>query len=258
MRHGAFIGLAIAGLVLPASAATAQNTELKPATSFLSEDLRARQKDETANPGMLWVSEGEELWKKADGTDGKSCASCHGDAKVAMKGVAARYPAIDAQTGKLFNIELRIDNCRTKHQQADSFPYESEELLALTAYVTRQSLGMPRNVAIGGAAETYYETGRRLFHLRQGQINLACAQCHEANVGRHLRSDIVSSAVTAGYPVYRLEWQSLGSLQRRLRACALGVRAVQFPYGSYELLSLELFLAKRSEGMPLEAPAIRK
>jgi L-cysteine S-thiosulfotransferase len=220
--------------------------------------LQKRQADETANPGMLWVAEGEELWNKSAGAAGKACASCHGDAKTSMKGVAARYPSVDQGSGKLLNIELRINNCRTRHQSAPAFSYESDEMLALTAYVARQSAGMPLSVRTDGPAAPYYEKGRGLFYLRQGQINLSCAQCHEDSLGRHLRSDIISSAIPSGYPVYRLEWQTLGSLHRRLRACSLGVRAIQFPYGSDEYVSLELFIAKRAEGFAVEAPAIRK
>jgi L-cysteine S-thiosulfotransferase len=244
--------------VLAAVPAIAADDGLRSATSFLSDDLKKRQADETTNPGMLWVAEGEELWSKAEGSARKSCADCHGDAKASMKSAATHYPAADPATGKLLNLELRINECRTRHQAALAFPYESEEMLALTSYVARQSLGMPIKVRIDGAAAQYYEKGRALFYLRQGQINLSCAQCHEENLGRRLRGDIISSAIPAGYPVYRLEWQMLGSLHRRLRACALGVRAVLFPYGSEELVSLELYLAKRAEGFLLEPPAIRK
>ena len=45
-----------------------------------------------------------------------------------------------------------------------------------------------------------------------------------------------------GYPIYRLEWQGLGSLQRRLRNCMSGVRAEPFAYGAIELVELELYL----------------
>ncbi|MGA7324199.1 MAG: sulfur oxidation c-type cytochrome SoxA [Rhodomicrobium sp.] len=244
--------------LLPGAIVQAAGIDLKSASTFLSEDLKEREADETANPGMLWVTEGEELWNRIEGDAGKSCASCHGNAKASMKGVAARYPAIDPASGKLLNLELRINACREKAVRAEAFPYESEELLALTAYITRQSLGMPIEVRTDGPAAHYYEKGRELFYLRQGQINLSCAQCHEDNVGRHLRGDVISSAIPAGYPAYRIEWQTLGSLHRRVRACSLGVRAIQFRYGSEEYLSLELYLAKRAEGFQIEAPAIRK
>jgi sulfur-oxidizing protein SoxA len=248
-----------AGLsALAFASAGAEESSIRSATSFLSPALRAQQADETANPGMLWVSEGETLWNKPEGKSGKSCASCHGDAQSSMKGVAARYPRVEPKSGNLLNLELQINKCRTGAQGASALAYESEELLALTAFVARQSLGMPVKVSIDGPAAPYYAKGEALFHLRQGQINLSCAQCHADNMGQHLRGDIISSGVGTGYPVYRLEWQTVGSLHRRLRACSLGVRAIQFPYGSEEYLALELYLAKRAEGLPIETPAIRK
>ena len=60
-----------------------------------------------------------------------------------------------------------------------------------------------------------------------------------------------------GYPVYRLEWQSVGSLQRRLRNCLIGMRAEPFAYGAPEYVELELYLMKRAQGMRFEAPGVR-
>jgi len=36
---------------------------------------------------------------------------------------------------------------------------------------------------------------------------------------------VIPQAHPTGYPLYRLEWQAVGSLQRRLRNCMIGVRA---------------------------------
>lgn len=238
--------------------ALAQAEPLPSGTSFLGDDLKARQADEAANPGMLWVDEGARLWETAQGPAGKACASCHGAAEDSMRGVAARYPAVDARSGDLLNLEGRINRCRVRHQGAEPYPYESDALLGLTAFVARQSLGMPMQVETGGAAAPFYEAGKAFFHRRQGQLNLSCAQCHDDNAGRPLRGDTISYGLGNGYPAYRLEWQSLGSLQRRLRSCSFGVRAVQFGYGSPEYLSLELYLAKRAEGVAVETPAIRR
>ena len=60
-----------------------------------------------------------------------------------------------------------------------------------------------------------------------------------------------------GYPIYRLEWESLGSLQRRLRNCLVGMRAETPEYGAPELVDLELFLLWRARGMQIETPAVR-
>lgn len=238
-------------------AAGARAEPLPSGTSFLSDRLKAQQADEAANPGMLWVGEGETLWRTAAGTSDRSCASCHGPAE-SMTGVAARYPAVDDATGELLNLEGRINRCRTVHQGAEPLAYESDALLSLTAFVARQSLGLPVSVASDGAAAPYYRAGEALFHRRQGQLNLSCANCHVDHAGRALRGDTISHGLGNGYPAYRLEWQSLGSLHRRLRSCSFGVRAVQFAPGSPEYLSLELYLAKRAEGVAIETPAIRK
>jgi L-cysteine S-thiosulfotransferase len=232
--------------------------KLKSGTHFLSPELKALQGDEFANPGMLWVGEGGRVWKQVEGREGKSCASCHGDAAVGMKGVAARYPAVDPTTGDLLNLELRINSCRVRKMSAAPFVYESEPMLSLTAYLTYLSRGEPRKVETTGPAEAYYKRGKASFHTQQGQLNLSCAQCHVDLAERQLRGDVISHGLTQGYPIYRLEWQSLGSLHRRLRSCSYGVRAEQADFGSPEYLALELYLAKRGEGMPLESPAIRK
>ncbi|MGI9520048.1 MAG: sulfur oxidation c-type cytochrome SoxA [Hyphomicrobiaceae bacterium] len=231
---------------------------LPSGTTFLSDDLKARQADEAANPGMLWVDAGAQLWLRPEGHVGKSCASCHGDAASSMRGVAARYPLVDPANGTLLNLEGRINDCRAARMQAQSLPYESDELLALTSFVARQSNGLPINVKINGLAEPFFRRGETFFNRRQGQLDLSCAECHEQNAGRPLRGDTISHALPVGYPVYRLEWQSLGSLHRRLRSCSQGVRAIQHSSGSQPYLELELFLAARARGVLIETPAIRR
>ena len=215
------------------------------------------QDDDTANPGMLWVLEGGTLWEKKTGVAGRACADCHGDPRASMKGVAARYPAFDAGKGRPVGLEQRINVCRTDRQQAPPLAYESRELLALTAFVVRQSRGLPIDVAIDARMQPFLDAGRATFHRRQGQLNLACAQCHDDNWGRQLAGNVIPQAHPTGYPLYRLEWQSLGSLQRRLRNCLVGIRAEPYDYGAPELVDLELYLMWRARGMTMDAPAVR-
>lgn len=257
-RIGSILGGLLIGIFALPVAGAGEDRPIRPGTYYMSETLNKLQNDDVANPGMLWVSEGEELWEKPAGPEQKSCASCHQKAEETMRGVAARYPAVAEETGQLFNLERRINHCRTEHQKAEPLEYESDHLLALTAFVAHQSRGMPMSVRIDDAAAQYFEAGRKRFHMKLGQLNLSCAQCHDDNAGRSLRGDTISHGLGNGYPAYRLEWQTLGSLQRRLRACFFGVRAVQFDYGSPEYLSLELYLAKRAEGLAVETPAVRK
>jgi sulfur-oxidizing protein SoxA len=229
----------------------------KPGRDFQSPATRALEADDGANPGMLWVEQGALLWQQVEGKGDKSCASCHG-AVTSMAGVASHYPKFDPTTGKFLNLELRINQCRTERQHAPPLAYESNELLALTALLTRQSRGLARIVIIGGAVKPLFEAGRRLFMTRQGQLNLACSQCHDENWGKRLRGDIISQGQTDGWPAYRLEWQTLGSLHRRLRACNLGVRAQVLDFGAPEYLALELYLAWRGAQLAIESPGVRR
>jgi sulfur-oxidizing protein SoxA len=175
-----------------------------------------------------------------------------------MRGVAARYPKIDPASGKLLNLESRINLCRAERMGAEALRHESEELLALTAYLARQSHGVPIEVDIGGPARAHFESGRAFYYRRHGQLNLSCAHCHEANWGRRLFAETVTQGHPNAWPAYRMEWQTLGSLERRLRACLSGIRAEMLPYGSPEYRDLELFLTWRAQGLPVEAPGVRR
>jgi len=223
----------------------------------MSRETKAMQDDDTANPGMLWVLDGEALWKKKEGAAAKACSDCHGEAPASMKGVAARYPAFDFQKKRPLSIEQRVNACRTERQQAAPLAFESKDLLALTAYVARQSRGMPIQIAVDEKTGPFIETGREIFERRQGQLNLGCKQCHDDNAGKKLAGSVIPQAHPTGYPIYRLEWQGLGSLERRLRNCMIGMRAEPYAYGSPEFVDLELYLMWRARGMKLETPAVR-
>jgi len=250
--------LAATGIVIrPLIATEIPEAGRKSGYTFMSPETRAMQDDETSNPGMLWVLDGEKLWKQKPGSAGKACADCHGDASSTMKSVAARYPAWDKSVGRPVNLEQRINLCRVRHQQADPLPYEKHDLLALTAFVAEQSHGMSISPDPAPELEPFLARGRDLFLHRQGQLNLGCTNCHDDNWDKHLAGSAVTQAMANGYPMYRLEWQTLGSLERRLRNCINGMRAQNFDFGAPELVELELYLMSRARGMPIETPAVR-
>jgi len=250
---------ALGGLALTAAALAGEipRAERRSGYEFMSRETRAMQDDDTANPGMLWVLDGEALWKGKSGAAGRACADCHGDARASMKGVAARHPSFDAARSRPITLEQRINACRVDRQQAPALAHESRELLALTAYVARQSRGTPIEIADDARTRPFLEAGRATWERRQGQLNLSCAQCHDDLWGRQLAGNVIPQAHPTGYPLYRLEWQGLGSLERRLRNCLTGIRAESYAYGAPELVDLELYLMYRARGMPLEAPAVR-
>jgi len=256
IRHMPVAALLAAAFALPALAAEIAPAERKSDYEFMGPQTRAMQDDDTANPGMLGVLDGEALWNARVGATGKSCADCHGDARESMKGVAARYPAFDPALGRPIDLEERINQSRVEQQKAAPFRFESNELLGLTAYIALQSRGIPIDVS-DERLKPFIEAGREIFNRRQGQLNLSCAQCHNDNWGQKLAGAPIPQGHPNGYPVYRLEWQSLGSLQRRLRNCLSGLRAELYPFGSSENVDLELYLMSRAQGLKIEAPAVR-
>lgn len=232
-------------------------SERKSGYALMSRETQAMQDDRAANPGTLWVLEGEAIWSQKVDSGAKSCAGCHGKARISMKGVAARYPAYNEALHRPINLEQRINLCRSERQHAIPFAYESKELLALTAFVASQSRGRKIAPPADKRLTPFRNAGRDLFNLREGQLNLSCAQCHNDNWGRKLSGAVIPQAHPTGYPLYRLEWQSVGSLQRRLRNCLIGMRAEPYEYGAPEYVALELYLMSRARGMRIETPAVR-
>ena len=223
----------------------------------LGRETKAMQDDDSTNPGMLAVLDGEALWTTKAGNAGRACADCHADARISMRGVAARYPAFEPTLSRPVNLEQRINICRTERQQAQPFAYESKDLLALTVFVGMQSRGQPIAPPADERLRPFLDAGSETFNRRQGQLNLACGHCHDDNWGKRLAGNVIPQAHPTGYPLYRLEWQSIGSLQRRLRNCMIGMRAEPYEYGALEYVSLELYLMWRARGLPVETPAVR-
>lgn len=249
--------LAVLGLISVSVVAEIQPKDKRSGFEFMSPQTQAMQLDEASNPGMLWVAGGERLWSQAQGRAGKSCASCHDDATTSMRGVAARYPAFDEETKRPIDLMGRIEQCREKRQSAAPLDYQSDDLLSLAAYVAYQSRGMPIAPATDPRLQPFREKGRAWFDRPLGQLQLSCAACHDDRWGARLGGSVMPQGHPTGYPLYRLEWQSLGSLQRRLRGCLVGVRAEPFDFGAPEYVDIELFLMERARGLKMDAPAVR-
>lgn len=251
-------GIALA-VVFGASLALAQSGEDKRRSGYqdMGPALQQMQDDDTANPGMLFVQQGAKLWGQRAGAADKSCADCHAAADVSMKGVAARYPAIPRGADKPVDLEGRVNLCRVDNQKAGPLLPESQDMLALLAFVSRQSRGLPIAPPGDPRLVAYREQGAEIYGRRQGQLNLSCAICHDDNAGKKLAGVTIPQAHPTGYPIYRLEWQGPGSLRRRLRNCLIGIRAEPYPAGAPEYVALELYLMSRAKGMTMESPGVR-
>lgn len=228
----------------------------KSGFDFMRPATQALQKDDTQNPAMLWVQDGKALWAKRDGAAQKSCADCHGDLK-GMRGVAARYPQYSGELSRVINLSQQINQCRVIRQKSSAWRAEDASLLGLESAIALESrdllIAPPRQPQLFEAQKR----GEALFNQRIGQVDLSCRDCHDALAGKRLGGNVIPQGHPTGYPIYRLEWQAAGSLQRRLRGCMTAVRSEPYAYGASELVDLEAYLAKRAAGMKLESPSVR-
>lgn len=226
---------------------------------YRTAETRALEADSFQNPGMLYVERGEEIWNTVDGEAGKSCASCHGDGKEFLKGIGANYPKWNAKAGKPFNIELQINQCREDNMQAKPYKFDAADQKALTTFIKHQSIGMPMEVDLTqGDMQAWWDKGEELYYTRMGQLNLACATCHEQYNGNYIRADHLSQGNVNGFPTYRLKQSAMVSLHNRFRGCIRDTRAAFPPAFSDDLMALEVYVTWRGSGLDIETPAVRQ
>lgn len=226
---------------------------------YRTEETRALEADSFQNPGMLYVERGEEIWNEVDGAAGKSCASCHGEAASSMKGVGAHYPKWNAAAGKPYNLELKINDCRTANMEAEPYKFDAADQKALVTYIKHQSIGMPMEIDLSaGDMQSWWERGKERYYLRMGQLNLACATCHENYNGHYIRADHLSQGNVNGFPTYRLKQANMVSLHNRFRGCIRDTRATPPKAFSDDLMALEVYVTWRGGGLSIETPAVRQ
>jgi len=224
---------------------------------FRTPETQALETDDFANPSFVFVEQAQAAWDTVDGTEGKSCASCHGDVAESMKGVRAAMPKYNEKAKDLWSLENYINDCRETRMGAKPWKWDKDEMNAMTALIGLQSRGMPVNVAIDGPAHEFWEKGKEMYYTRFGQLELACSNCHEDNYGKMIRADHLSQGQSNGFPTYRLKNAKLNSIQGRFKGCIRDTRAETFEPGSPEFRALELYVAWRGNGLSVETPSVR-
>ncbi|UWQ38725.1 sulfur oxidation c-type cytochrome SoxA [Leisingera aquaemixtae] len=224
---------------------------------FRSDETQALQMDDFENPAMVFVDQAQEAWDTADGTEGKSCASCHGDVAESMAGVRAVYPKWNEEAGEVRTLNMQINDCRENQMGAEKWKYSGGDMAAMEALISVQSRGLPVNVAIDGPVQATWEQGKELYYTRTGQLELSCANCHEDNYGNMIRADHLSQGQINGFPVYRLKNTKLNTAHARFKGCVRDTRAETYKPGSAEYVALELYVASRGNGLSVEAPSVR-
>ena len=223
---------------------------------FRSDETQSLQMDDFENPGMIFVDDAIEAWNAVEGTEGNSCASCHGDPE-SMAGVRAVYPKWNDAAEEVRTMAMQVNGCRTEQMGAEEWKYDGGDMLNMEALLASVSRGLPVDVVIDGPAQTMWEAGRDLYYTRTGQLDLSCANCHEDNYGNNIRADHLSQGQINGFPTYRLKNAKLNGVQSRFRGCVRDTRAETYAVGSEEFIALELYVASRGNGLSVEGPAVR-
>jgi len=224
---------------------------------FRKDETQALQMDDFENPAMIFVDQAIDAWDTAEGAEGKSCASCHGDVEESMAGVRAVYPKWNEAAGEVRTLNMQINDCRENQMGAEKWKYTGGKMTAMEALISVQSRGMPVNVAIDGPAQSTWEKGKEMYYTRTGQLELSCANCHEDNYGNMIRADHLSQGQINGFPVYRLKNTKLNTAHARFKGCVRDTRAETYKPGSADFVALELYVASRGNGLSVEAPSVR-
>ena len=242
-----------------AAPAHMEETGIDPIMSgwhFRADETQALEMDDFDNPGMIFVDKALDSWAAVEGSEGKSCASCHDDPS-SLKGVRAVYPKWNEAAGEVRTLAMQINDCRVNQMGADKWKYTGGDMASMEALISVQSRGMPVNVAIDGPVKPVWEQGKELYYTRTGQLDLSCASCHELNYGNMIRADHLSQGQINGFPTYRLKNAKLNTVHARFKGCVRDTRAETYSPGSAEFVALELYVASRGNGLSVEGPSVR-
>lgn len=209
-------------------------------------------------PYEFAIERGQELWQTAF-PNGRVFADCF---MAELQDIRGQYPGFDTSSGEVVTLEVAINKC----MHANRLPpldYDSVEMIDLTAYLAFEARGTTVDIRVPEdqpGALAAYESGKRFYYSKRGQLNFACADCHVTSVGQWVRGDRLSASVghATHFPVYRSKLGGMISLQKRFAGCIRDVRAKPFEAQSTQYRNLEYFLTYMSNGLEWNGPGARK
>lgn len=233
------------------------NAEPLSGYEYITSETRAMQDDDFANPGLLTVEYGQQLFNQTHEKNDQSCATCHGEQgeKLDIKKIAS-YPVYNSNSQEIITLQKRINQCRTNitdHLLATDDP----ELIALETFVRNKAKGEKVNVQTSGAVSELVKQGEELYNTRYGLIDMSCYHCHSLYPGQMIRGQKISQGQANGFPAYRLDTGEIANLDQRIQQCMTLLRAEPFATDSDEIKLLGLYLMSRSNGLAIETPAVR-
>ena len=227
------------------------------------------------NPADLFEVKGESLWKTKRGPKSASLETCDlGKGPGVVKGAWVELPRYFADTGKVQDLESRLVTCMERLQGFNAkdiidTPFGKDEqnnVTALATWIAAESKGMKFNLSQAHAEERQmYEVGKRLFFMRGGSHDFACATCHAQDDKRIRLQDLpnltgnVGAAMGFGaWPAYRVSNGQMWSMQLRLNDC---YRQQRFPYPNFisdATIALGVYMGVNAKGGEAASPAIKR
>ncbi len=189
--------------------------------------------------------------------NGKTYGDCFANGGI---GIRQTYPYFDGKNGEVITLELALNRCRETNGE-EPYSYVKDEMASLTAYMAFTSRGKPFDIKIPNdpRALAAYQKGEEYFYTRRGQLNFSCASCHVQNPGNHIRTEVLAPAlgIVAAMPIYRSEWNGMGTMSRRLVTCNSQVRGVPLKPQDELYRDVEYYLSYMSNGLPVSGPGAR-
>lgn len=196
--------------------------------TFRADETQALQLDDFDNPAFLFLDQAIDQWDTVEGSEGKSCSTCHEDV-ADFAGLKSTLPRVE--DGELVTMTNLVNECVTDRMGAEPWKYSGAKMSAMTALIAHQSRGMTMNVAIEGDAAPFWERGKELYYTRVGQLDMACSNCHEDNYGNMIRADHLSQGQINGFPLYRLKNAKINTTHGRFKGCMSNIRATSVQGG---------------------------
>jgi L-cysteine S-thiosulfotransferase len=189
--------------------------------------------------------------------NGKSYADCFENGGI---GVRQNFPYFDAKTGEIVTLDLAINRCREANGEKP-LPYGIGMMASITAYMAQTARGKPFAITVPDdpRALAACADGKRYFYTRRGQLNFSSSSCHVGASGQRMRGDILAPAlgILAAFPIYRSDWGSMGTIDRRFITCSLQMRSEPLAAQDASYRNLEYFLSYMSNGVPISGPGTR-
>jgi len=189
--------------------------------------------------------------------NGKTYGDCFPNKGV---GIRQNYPYFDEKSGQVITLELALNQCRQANGE-EPLSDVKDEMASLTAYMAFTSRGKPFDIKIPNdpRALAAYENGEEYFYSRRGQLNFSCASCHVQNPGQHIRTEVLAPALGLlnAMPIYRSEWNGMGTISRRFVTCNSQVRGVPIAPQDENYRDVEYYLSYMANGLPISGPGTR-